>query len=156
MELTAVSPPSNCRFKSLRFLLTNSKVPRDTKKLVAGVGEKKVNVGSSLIAPSSSRCIGITILIHHFQEPELVNGILNAIQNISDEARRALADPEMPRESLLQVLSVCVLFIVTSPYSRYSKDFRPLLEQTTATSWRWVCHIRHWRPSALEQLSHMG
>jgi hypothetical protein len=32
------------RFKSLRFLLTNSKVPRDTKKLVAGVGEKKANV----------------------------------------------------------------------------------------------------------------
>jgi len=32
------------RFKSLKFLLTNSKVPRDTKKLVAGVGEKKANV----------------------------------------------------------------------------------------------------------------
>ena len=32
------------RFKSLRFLLTNSKVPRDTKKLVAGVGEKKASV----------------------------------------------------------------------------------------------------------------
>jgi len=39
-------------FKSLKFLLTNSKVPRDTKKLVAGVGEKKAT------------------------EPELVNGIL--------------------------------------------------------------------------------
>jgi hypothetical protein len=37
------------RFKSLKFLLTNSKVPRDTKKLVAGVGEKKTNVGSSVI-----------------------------------------------------------------------------------------------------------
>ena len=32
------------RFKSLRFLLTNSKVPRDTKKLVAGVGERKRQV----------------------------------------------------------------------------------------------------------------
>lgn len=38
------------RFKSLKFLLTNSKVPRDTKKLVAGVGEKMTNVGSSVIA----------------------------------------------------------------------------------------------------------
>ena len=41
-----------------------------------------------------------------FQEPELVNGILQAIQSISDEARRALADPELPRESLISVLSV--------------------------------------------------
>ncbi|KAJ3510120.1 hypothetical protein NLJ89_g4855 [Agrocybe chaxingu] len=69
-------------FKSLKFLLTNSKVPRDTKKLVAGVGEKKAN------------------------EPELVNGILDSIQSISDEARRALADPELPRDSLLSALSI--------------------------------------------------
>ncbi|KAG6850711.1 hypothetical protein H0H93_009869 [Arthromyces matolae] len=71
-------------FKSLKFLLVNSKVPRDTKKLVAGVGEKKA------------------------KEPELVNGILNAIQGISDEARRALADPKMPRETLLSVLSALI------------------------------------------------
>ncbi|KAJ7220502.1 cystathionine beta-lyase [Mycena pura] len=32
-------------FKSLKFLLTNSKVPRDTKKLVAGVGALKASVG---------------------------------------------------------------------------------------------------------------
>jgi len=68
-------------FKSLKFLLTNSKVPRDTKKLVAGVGQKKAN------------------------EPELVNGILEAIQSISDEARRTLADPELPRDALLSALS---------------------------------------------------
>ncbi|KAF8968014.1 cystathionine beta-lyase [Flammula alnicola] len=68
-------------FKSLKFLLTNSKVPRDTKKLVAGVGEKKAN------------------------EPELVNGILESIQSICDEARRALADPELPRDSLLSAIS---------------------------------------------------
>ncbi|KAG5645542.1 putative secondary metabolism biosynthetic enzyme [Asterophora parasitica] len=74
-------------FKSLRFLLTNSKVPRDTKKLVAGVGEKKANVSS---------------------EPELVNGILEAIQSISDEAKRALADPELPRDSLLSALSALI------------------------------------------------
>ncbi|PPR02595.1 hypothetical protein CVT24_002166 [Panaeolus cyanescens] len=68
-------------FKSLKFLLTNSKVPRDTKKLVAGVSEKKAN------------------------EPELVGGILDAIQSISDEAKRALADPELSRDSLLTALS---------------------------------------------------
>jgi hypothetical protein len=33
------------RFKSLKFLLTNSRVPRDTKKLVAAVGELKARVG---------------------------------------------------------------------------------------------------------------
>lgn len=36
----------------------------------------------------------------------MVNGILEAIQSISDEARRALADPELPRDSLLSALSV--------------------------------------------------
>jgi hypothetical protein len=71
-------------FKSLKFLLTNSKVPRDTKKLVAGVGEKKAN------------------------EPELVNAILDSIQTISDEARRALADPELPRGTLLTALSALI------------------------------------------------
>lgn len=35
-----------------------------------------------------------------------MNGILEAIQSISDEARRALADPELPRDSFLQALSV--------------------------------------------------
>jgi len=71
-------------FKSLRFLLTNSKVPRNTKQLVAGVAEKKA------------------------QEPELVNGLLAAIQSISDEAKRALADPELPRQSLLSALSALI------------------------------------------------
>ncbi|KAF9266510.1 cystathionine beta-l [Marasmius fiardii PR-910] len=71
-------------FKSLQFLLTNSKVPRDTKKLVAGVGQKKIN------------------------EPELVNSLLDAIQVISDEARRALADSEMDRETLLTALEAFI------------------------------------------------
>lgn len=33
-----------CRFKSLKFLLTDSKVSRDTKRLVAGVAQKKAEV----------------------------------------------------------------------------------------------------------------
>ena len=40
------------------------------------------------------------------QEPEAVNKMFEAIQSISDEARLALDDPEMPREDLLNALSV--------------------------------------------------
>ncbi|OBZ72603.1 Cystathionine beta-lyase [Grifola frondosa] len=71
-------------FKSLRFLLTDSKIPRDTKALVAGVARKKA------------------------MEPDVVNQLLDAIQAISDEARRALADPEIPRSSLLSALSALI------------------------------------------------
>ena len=46
-----------------------------------------------------------------FQEPELVNGVLEAIQSISDEARRALADPEISRENLLEALNVSYLSV---------------------------------------------
>jgi hypothetical protein len=35
-----------------------------------------------------------------------VDGILAAIQSISDEARRALADPELSRDALLSALKV--------------------------------------------------
>ncbi|KAH7106493.1 cystathionine beta-l [Auriculariales sp. MPI-PUGE-AT-0066] len=68
-------------FKSMRFLLTDSRVPRDTKSLVAGVAKKKE------------------------AEPEAVEAILKAIQSIADEAQRALADPELPREKLLWALA---------------------------------------------------
>ncbi|KAH8100909.1 cystathionine beta-lyase [Cristinia sonorae] len=71
-------------FKSLKFLLVDSKVPRDTKKLVAGVAAKKM------------------------EEPEVVQKILDAIQSITDEARRALADPEVSREDLLAALSTLI------------------------------------------------
>jgi hypothetical protein len=42
------------------------------------------------------------------QEPEVVNPILDAIESISTEARRALADPELTREQLLSALSVSI------------------------------------------------
>jgi mevalonate kinase len=61
-------------------------VPRDTKKLVAGVGLKKQ------------------------QEPELVSNILVAIQSIVDEARRALSDAELPRDELVTLIAVCYIF----------------------------------------------
>ncbi|KAF7317004.1 Cystathionine beta-lyase [Mycena chlorophos] len=71
-------------FKSLKFLLTNSKIPRDTKKMVAGVGSLKAS------------------------EPELVDGVFKAIQSITDEARRALADPELSRHELLAAMSALI------------------------------------------------
>jgi len=71
-------------FKSLKFLLTDSRVPRNTKQLVAGVAALKE------------------------QEPDFVEGLLNAIQHISDEAQRLLADPELSREVLLTSLSALI------------------------------------------------
>ncbi|TFY73068.1 hypothetical protein EWM64_g10944 [Hericium alpestre] len=71
-------------FKSLRFLLTDSKVPRDTKRLVAGVSQKKL------------------------EDPETIGRILDAIQTITDEARRALMDTELPRDALLSALSALI------------------------------------------------
>lgn len=40
------------------------------------------------------------------QDSEAINAILDAIQSISNEARRALADPELERADLLTALSV--------------------------------------------------
>ena len=74
-------------------------MPRDTKKLVAGVGDRKREVEFS-----SLTCAHNINLI--YQEPELINGLLNSIQSISDEARRCLADPELSREQLLNAISV--------------------------------------------------
>ena len=73
---------------------------------MAGVGEKKANVSRR-----NERVDGQKFTRH--QEPELVNGILQSIQSISDEARRALADPELPRDSMLSALAVsnCTFFI---------------------------------------------
>lgn len=53
-------------FTSLRFLLTNTKVPRSTKLLVAGVGEKKKRY------------------------PRVIDPILDAIQGVSDECKEVL------------------------------------------------------------------
>ena len=65
---------------------------------MAGVGEKKAKVRVNTGLHGANSFV--------LQEPELVNGILKSIQGISDEARRALADPELSRDSLLSTLSV--------------------------------------------------
>jgi mevalonate kinase len=42
------------------------------------------------------------------QEPAVVEHILDSIQSISDEARRALGDPELPRNELLSALAALI------------------------------------------------
>lgn len=71
-------------FKSLKFLLTDSKVARDTKALVAGVAKKKA------------------------EEPHFVKNMFEAIQAICDEARRALDDPELTRDQLLAAIAALI------------------------------------------------
>ena len=43
------------------------------------------------------------------QEPALVAEILGRIQSISDEAQRALGDPELDRATMVSGLEVCLL-----------------------------------------------
>lgn len=81
--------------------MTDSKVPRDTKKLVAGVGELKNQVCAYF-----SVTLAMSYLLPGYQQPELVERLLKEIQAISDEAKRCLADPELSREQLLAGLSV--------------------------------------------------
>jgi mevalonate kinase len=95
------------RFKSLKFLLTDSKIPRDTKRLVAGVTQLKQDVSLFLHCSVSFTLTAVC------QKPELVNGVLESIQSISDEARRALADPELSREAILSALSVNTSYLLS-------------------------------------------
>jgi mevalonate kinase len=92
-------------FKSFRFLLTDSRVPRDTKKLVAGVAAKKLAVSfivlHVLLVPKD-------LIIVLLQEPAVVEHLLDSIQSISNEARRALGDPELPRDALLSALAALI------------------------------------------------
>lgn len=46
-QLDKILTAGDYRFKSLKFLLTDSKVGRNTKALVAGVTKRKAEVGSS-------------------------------------------------------------------------------------------------------------
>lgn len=52
--------------------------------------------------------LGIFLTVHAAQEPEVIESILDAIQSITTEARRALADPELSREQLLSALSALI------------------------------------------------
>lgn len=73
------------RFKSVRFLLTDTKVARSTKVLVAGVAEKIK------------------------ADPADGKRVLDAIQGISDSAIALLTNTEVPRATLIKELSVSSL-----------------------------------------------
>jgi mevalonate kinase len=62
-----------CSFKSIRFLLTDTQIPRDTKTLVAGVAAKKAS------------------------DPEYINGLLQEIQHVADQAVIALDSDNLSR-----------------------------------------------------------
>ncbi|WVQ76274.1 cystathionine beta-lyase [Cryptococcus sp. DSM 104548] len=69
------------QFSSVRLLLTNTLVPRDTKSLVAGVTNKRL------------------------AEPHVVDPILDSIQSISDEARSLLGSAQpVERQELVKRL----------------------------------------------------
>ncbi len=92
-------------FKSFRFLLTDSRVPRDTKKLVAGVAAKKLAVSFIVLHVLP---VPKDLIIMLLQEPAIVEHLLDSIQSISNEARRALGDPELPRDALLSALAALI------------------------------------------------
>ncbi|WRT63680.1 cystathionine beta-lyase [Kwoniella shivajii] len=72
-------------FSSIRLLLTNTLVPRDTKTLVAGVSAKRL------------------------AEPHVVDPILDAVQSISDEASTLLSgQTHVDREELISRLEILI------------------------------------------------
>ena len=89
-------------------MLTDSKVPRNTKALVEGVAKKKHKVCKNIYYKYDA----LLEVLSFLQEPEVVGKILDAIQNISEEAQRALTDSELPRPSLVSGLSVSLCFLV--------------------------------------------
>ena len=79
-------------FGAMRMLLINTKVPRDTKVLVAGVGKLKE------------------------EQPEMVEKVLAEIQGISERARGVLGEGT-ERAEMIQVLEVCLLVSLNSKSS---------------------------------------
>ena len=81
-------------FSSIRLLLTNTLVPRDTKTLVAGVAQRRADT------------------------PEIIDPALESIQQISDRAVGLLGGAvDVDRQKLISSLEV-------SEYSMNSADFR--------------------------------
>lgn len=74
------------RFKSVRLLLTDTRVPRQTKLLVAGVGERMT------------------------ADPAWGKRMMDGIQEISDQAQVLLTDTTKDRSEFVAGLSVGVLF----------------------------------------------
>lgn len=96
-------------FDSIRLLLTNTKVPRDTKSLVAGVAARRR------------------------EKPEVINPVLDDIQSISDEAASLLdGTTSVPRESL--VTRLAELMRANHVHLRTLGVSHPSLEAVVATT----------------------
>lgn len=74
-------------FKSIRFLLTDTRVPRSTKQLVAGVAAKMQ------------------------ADPADGRRVMSSIQAIADDATRLLTSESVSRDQLIQGLAVSVFMI---------------------------------------------
>ena len=99
-------------FGAMRMLLTNTKVPRDTKTLVAGVGQLKVD------------------------KPDFVQGVLGEIKGISERAREVLGGgAEGDRGKMIEVLEVCLCPLPFCRAFRRSWHVRyPVYTQRTAVT----------------------
>jgi mevalonate kinase len=105
------------RFSSIRLLLTNTLVPRDTKSLVAGVSAKRV------------------------AEPHIVDPIMEAIQEISDEAKHLLGGGQIERAQLVSRLEVSLPYRINSCMLMDSS----LSGTTTPTSLHLVFRTHRWK-----------
>jgi mevalonate kinase len=90
LPVTLIALAELSRFSSIRLLLTNTLVPRDTKSLVAGVSAKRV------------------------AEPHVVDPIMEAIQGISDEAKHLLGGGEIERAQLVSRLEVSLPIVLST------------------------------------------
>ena len=80
-------------FDEIPFLITDTKVPRDTKTLVSGVARRKLEVGffsSASVALSWLRSADLDSSARA-QEPDTIIPLLDSIQRIADQAESLLA-----------------------------------------------------------------
>jgi mevalonate kinase len=94
-----------CRFKSIRFLLTDTKIPRSTKQLVANVASKLHN------------------------DPGDGQRVMLAIQAISDQATHLLTNRDVTRTQLIDHLSVSLRFAATMAHRYSSSRLQRLIDE---------------------------
>lgn len=101
---TDQASPAIHRFKSIRFLLTDSRVPRDTKTLVAGVARRKLEVSFVRFV----RLIAVDEICNFniIKEPDVINSILTSISRISSHAQLTLTSSTLSRASLIAELEI--------------------------------------------------
>jgi mevalonate kinase len=94
-------------FKEIRFLVTDTRVPKDTKALVAKVAKKRGEVGDIYITISR-----MSLIMFLIQEPEVVKEIMEDIRRISKEAKEALIKKDVSRGKQIETLEVGKFHVV--------------------------------------------